>query len=252
MSIWGKVIGGVAGFAMGGPLGALIGAVAGHVYDKNKQQQASGAGDEARQIAFATAVIVLAAKMAKADGHVSRDEVDVFKQVFHVPPSDMASVGRIFDEAKRHPGGYEPYAEQIGVMFANDPRVLEEVIGALFMIAKADGAIHPNEIQFLRRVALLFGFSEADFHRLQTIHLGGWQGEGGRAETTADAYEVLGVAPDASDNDIKAAYRKLARENHPDMLMAKGMPQEFIDVANDKLARINAAYDAIKQRRGFN
>jgi len=252
MSIWGKVIGGVTGFAIGGPIGAIIGAVAGHhVVDKKADPRAK-IGNAEKQVAFTTAVIVLAAKMAKADGQVTRDEVNAFKQVFQVSGHDMANVGKIFDEAKQDADGYEPYAEQIAEMFRGEWNVLEELIGALFHIAKADGVIHPNEIQYLRRVSLLFGFSERDFERLQTIYLSGWQGGGGREAKAEDAYEILGVTKSASDDEVKSAYRKLARENHPDMLMAKGMPQEFIELANEKLAKINDAYDRIKTERGIN
>lgn len=252
MSIWGKVIGGVTGFAMGGPIGAIIGAVAGHqILDKSKSIPGK-IGNEERQVAFTTAVIILSAKMAKADGQVTRDEVDAFKEVFHIPPGEAKAVGQIFDQAKASSDGYEPYAEQIGQMFSGEWNVLEELVGALFHIAKADGQIHPGEIRYLRGVALLFGFSERDFERIQTIHLSGWNGEGGRAQKSDDAYEILGVKPDASDDEVKSAYRNLARENHPDVLTAKGMPQEFIDLANDKLATINDAYDRIKKQRGFN
>ena len=252
MSIWGKVIGGVTGFAIGGPIGAIIGAVAGHHVVDRKADPMAKIGNAEKQVAFTTAVIVLAAKMAKADGHVTRDEVNAFKQVFQVSNHDMNNVGKIFDEAKQEADGYEPFAEQIAEMFQGEWNVLEELIGALFHIAKADDVIHPNEIQYLRRVALLFGFSDRDFERLQTIYLSGWQGAGGREAKSEDAYEILGVAKDASDDEVKSAYRKLARENHPDMLMAKGMPQEFIELANEKLAKINDAYDRIKSERGIN
>jgi DnaJ like chaperone protein len=252
MSIWGKVIGGVTGFAVGGPIGAIIGAVAGHhVLDKDKSV-AGKIGNEERQVAFTTAVIILSAKMAKADGHVTRDEVDAFKEVFHIPPGEAQAVGKIFDQAKASSDGFQPYAEQIGQMFRGEWNVLEELLGALFHIAKADGKIHADEIRYVRGVALLFGFSERDFERIQTIHLSGWQGQGGRAAKADDAYEILGVEPSANDDEVKNAYRKLARENHPDVLTAKGMPQEFIDLANDKLATINDAYDRIKKTRGFN
>lgn len=251
MSVWGKVIGGVAGFAVGGPLGAVIGAVAGHhVVDRNKTSGKLGHDD--KQVAFTTAVIVLSAKMAKADGRVTRDEVDAFKQLFHIEPEDMSTVAAIFDEAKESAEGFEPYAEQIGEMFKGDWHILEEIIGAQFHIAKADGIIHPGEVEYLRKVALLFGFTVRDFDRLQTIYLGGWQGEGGRSFRADDAYEILGVAKDAADADVKKAYRDLVRENHPDTLMAKGMPEEFIELANEKLAKINDAYDRIKKARGFN
>ena len=247
MSIWGKIIGGVAGFALGGPLGAILGAVAGHQVDKMRAQ--AGAGDfmgadrAARQVAFTTAVIVLSAKMAKADGQVTRDEVDAFKELFHIPPDEMKNVGRLFDEAKRDASGFEPYAEQIAMMFAHEPAVMEELLGGLFHIAMADGHLHPEEAKFLRKTALIFGFTEHDYERLKTIFAG--------TDGETNAYEVLGLDRSASDDEVKTTYRKLIRENHPDTLVAQGLPQEFIDLANEKMATINAAYDRIEKERGL-
>ncbi len=259
MSIWGKVIGGVTGFALGGPLGAILGTVAGHAVDKIRAQEAAdgtieggpggfkeGLENAKRQAAFTTAIIVLAAKMAKADGQVTRDEVAAFKAIFQIPPNEMKIVGRIFDEAKKDATGFEPYAEQIADLFRHQPAVMEELIGALFHIAMADGIFHPGEEAFLKRVTLIFGFTEHEYERLKAIHL---QGHGGEKE--ADPYAILDVAHDATDAEVKSTYRKLVRENHPDKLMAEGLPQEFIDLANEKLATINAAYDRIQKQRGF-
>ena len=246
MSIWGKVIGGVAGFAMGGPLGAILGTAAGHAYDKMKADEAGRFDDNTtRQVAFAKAVIVLSAKMAKADGQVTREEVSAFKELFHIPPDEMKNVGRLFDEAKKDAQGFEPYAEQIAMIFAHEPAVMEELLGGLFHIARADGYIHPEELRFLRKTALIFGFSEFQFERLKAIHMGDEAGDG------ADPYQVLGLNRDTTDDGIKKTYRKLIRENHPDTLIAQGMPQEFIDVANEKMAAINAAYDRIEKERGL-
>ncbi|MAF94681.1 MAG: molecular chaperone DjlA [Rhodospirillaceae bacterium] len=247
MSVWGKVIGGVAGFALGGPLGAIMGTVAGHAYDKMKAGDAGRIDDNVnRQVAFTTAVIVLSAKMAKADGRVTRAEVDAFKELFHIPPDEMKKVGWLFDEAKKDAQGFEPYAEQISMMFAHEPAVMEELLGGLFHIARADHAIHPKELEFLRKTALIFGFSEIQFERLKAIHMGPIGGADG-----VNSYQVLGLSREASDDEIKKTYRVLIRENHPDTLIAQGMPQEFIDVANEKMAAINAAYDVIEKERGL-
>ncbi len=122
MSIWGKVIGGVAGFTLGGPLGALIGVYAGHKMDQARSGDSSklGADTQTRQVAFTMAVIVLSAKMAKADGVVTREEVEAFKRVFHIPPDEMKKVGQLFDEARKDASGYEPYAQQVAQMFRHE------------------------------------------------------------------------------------------------------------------------------------
>ncbi|MBO31961.1 MAG: TerB family tellurite resistance protein [Rhodospirillales bacterium] len=245
MTIWGKLIGGVAGFALGGPLGAILGTVFGHAIDRSratKRGEFVAESQQAKQTAFTVAVIVLSAKMAKADGQVTREEVDAFKRVFEIPENEMRDVGRLFDEARMDAQGYEPYAEQIGQMFAHDPAVLESLIGGLFHIAMADDVMHPNELEYLNNVAEAFGFIAHDFERIRASHMG---------TKEANPYQILGVERDAGEKEIKSAYRKLIRENHPDTLIAQGMPQEFIDVANEKMARINGAYDQIEKERSL-
>lgn len=254
MSIFGKIVGGVGGFIVGGPLGAVLGAAAGHAYDRMREEGVetygpeegvkSGsaferANDAARQMAFTVAVVALSAKMAKADGVVNREEIDAFKRAFRIPPGDMAAVGRLFDQARHSPDGYEAYARQIARMFADTPQVLEELLGALFVIAQADGRLHPNEVAFLHRVADIFGLPPRDFERIRATHAVG----------DADPYHILGVSPDADEATLQSAYRQLVRENHPDRLIAQGMPPDFIDLATQKMATINAAYDAVSRRR---
>jgi len=255
MSIFGIIVGGTAGLiALGGPLGALLGAAAGHAVQRwRRKKSESGDGENrpaesgeqrlaTRRVAFTVAAIALGAKMAKADGLVTRDEVDAFKQVFHVPQDEMQNVGRIFDQARKSSLGHEAYAEQIAGMFRRQPTVLEELLDGLFHIAKADGRVIDEEIDYLRSVATIFGFDAAKFARIRASHLG--------ADKT-DPFVVLGVAHDTPNADIKAAYRKLVRDNHPDRLIAKGMPKEFVDIATDKLAAINRAYERVARERGI-
>lgn len=261
MTIWGKILGGAAGFALGGPLGALLGAAAGHAVDALRDAQDSlqrngadaiGALDEGateaeeraatRQIAFTIGVIVLGAKMAKADGTVSRTEVDAFKEVFRVPPHESRNVGRLFDRARRDSEGFEPYARQIARMFRRRSKVLEELLDGLFHIAQADGTVNAGELDYLRRVAGIFGFDDHDFDRIRAGHLG---------PDESDPYVVLGVERRMSDSEIRGVWRRLIRENHPDKLIAKGMPREFVEIATEKLATINAAYDRIARERGM-
>ena len=241
MSIWGKILGGAAGLALGGPLGALIGAVAGHAVDKLREAPTDEtAGDATKQIAFTIGVIVLGAKMAKADGVVTRDEVTAFKQMFRIPPDEVKNVGRLFDQARRDSQGFEPYAKQIARMFKDNPAVLEELVRGLFHIARADGKVTDDELEYLAGVAEIFGFSESQWHRIYGENV---------SPSNVDPFELLGVSRESTNDEIKSAHRKLVLENHPDRLIAQGMPQEFVDLANEKLANINAAYDQIRKLR---
>ena len=239
---------------MGGPLGALLGVAAGHLLDQTAKSYGSSPADEGTasrlgrddlQAAFTVSVIALAAKLAKADGRVTRDEVATFKRVFHVPGEASGHVGRIFDEAKMSPEDFEPYARQIAMLLRGRPAVLEDLLGALLMIAHSDGSYHPSERATIAEVGRIFGFGPADVHRIESTFIAG----GAASET--DPYEVLGLSRSATDAEVKRVFRKLLRENHPDKVVAQGLPEEFVDVANKKMAEINAAYDRIKTERGL-
>lgn len=243
MSIWGKILGGAAGFAIGGPLGALLGAVAGHAVDHFGRCGPEMGKDGTKSIVFTIGVIVLAAKLAKVDGVVRRVEVEAFKRAFQVPPEEMRNVGRVFDQVRRDSQGFEVYARQIASLFRERDPVLEDLLESLLRIAEADGEVHEAELGYLRAVAAIFGFTEPDMHRILAEHCALC----GRPD--ADPYAVLGVARDADDGAVKTAYRRLVREHHPDRLIAQGLPKEFIDLATERMAAINAAYSRIQKGR---
>ena len=246
MSIWGKVLGGVGGFAVGGPLGAIIGAVAGHAVDKirasHSPHQQEDDRDATHSIAFTIGVVVLGAKMAKADGTVTPEEVRAFKQVFRVPPEEVKNVARVFDQARKDSTGFEPYARQIAVMFEDRHGVLEELLHCLTFIARADGRLSEDEKAYLKAVSDIFGLDEAAFERVTAIT---------QEADGADPYQILGIPRESSDAQVKSTYHKLVRDNHPDRLVAQGMPEEFIEIANEKLAAINVAYDTVAAERGI-
>ncbi|HSZ73181.1 MAG TPA: TerB family tellurite resistance protein, partial [Rhizomicrobium sp.] len=169
MSIWGKLGGAAAGFLLGGgPLGALFGAFAGHLLVDREE---AGEG-EASGVAFTIAMIALAAKMAKADGVVTENEIEAFERIFRVPPNEEASFRRIFNLARQDTAGYEAYAGQVARMFRGNPAMLEDILDGLFEIAKADGVLHPGEAAFLERVADIFGFAPNEFRRIRASHFG--------------------------------------------------------------------------------
>ncbi len=237
MSIWRTLIGGAAGFAIGGPLGAILGGVAGHVLDK-KSSSRKNSNIQSDQMAFTVAIIVLGAKMAKADGSVSVEEIKAFKEVFHVPEQDMRNVGKIFDEARKDSKGFEPYASQIAELFKSRRNVLEDLLDGLFHIAKADNILHQSEIDYLRQVSLIFGFNESEFSTIKERH---------NSQEISDPYKILGIDSEANFDQVKKKYKKLIKEYHPDKLIAQGVPKELIDVANKKISAINNAYDRIEK-----
>ena len=239
MSIWGKLVGGFAGLAIGGPLGAVIGAVAGHAYDTAKAEKITRNGDaDERQIAFTTAVIVLAAKMAKADGHVTRQEINAFKEIFHIPPNEIAGVGRIFGEAKTNATGYEPYAQQIAQFYKGNLNVLEEVINVLFYIAESDGHVSVEEEKMIENIAYIFGLTQAQYLSIK---------ESRKTSDKQNPYMVLESSPNDNLQTIRKRYLKLSKEHHPDLLLSKGVPNEVIEESKKTMRSINSAWDQIQK-----
>ena len=194
--------------------------------------------------AFSTAVTALGAKLAKADGHADHHEFAAFSEVFSATAQAERNVRRLYDLAGQTTHGFESYAKRLAKRYRACPQLLEDVLEGLFHIAAADGAVTAHEIDYLEQVARLFGVPARAFHRLKATHLGA----GPEAP-----YVVLDVHPGASDDEVRGAWRRALSDAHPDRVLARGLPAEFVEVAHVKSAAINAAYDAItKDRKGWN
>lgn len=193
-------------------------------------------------VGFTAAVVGLGAKMAKADGRVTDDEIMVFSRVFQTAPKDAAAVRRVFNLAQQTVSGYESYARKIGRKYAARPCLLEGVLDGLFMIATADGIVTDDELSYLRKVSEAFGFSEATFRRIKASHMGA---------DRDDPYHILGVAHDAEFEEIRKVYRRLMADNHPDRVIQNGAPREFENAAHEKAATITSAYARIRAERGL-
>ena len=192
------------------------------------------------QAGIVAALVALGAKMAKADGQVRNAEVAAFKRVFQASPDNEDTIGRFFDLARQTTLGYQRYARIIAKRFRAQPAALEDVMDGLFHIALADGIVTDEEMAFLERVGDIFGFSEREFRRIKIAHMG---------RAADDPYLILGVDEDISDADLKRAYRRMAAANHPDRMIARGLPQELLGLANHKMAMVNKAYAEIAAQR---
>ena len=246
MSIWGRVIGGAAGFALGGPIGAILGVMAGGAFDRRSRARTSfnfnRINTDQKQQIFTLSFIILSAKLSKSDGQVTEDEISAFKDKFKVPKSEISKVSKIFNEAKKDTYGYKQIANQVGELFSSNKVLLEELLNNLFYIAASDGNISISEVDLLKSISKSFKFSEKDFQRIFQANL---------KNSESDPYKVLGVNRSSSDSEIRKKWIKLNKEHHPDNLIAKGMPKEFIRQSNKELAAINIAYDKIKEIRGI-
>jgi len=239
MSVVGRIVHAARHLSLGGPLDHLLARIGEHLPQWHHSPMDAD-GDPRRRVSFTIAVIALGAKMAKADGEVTRDEVAAFNEVFSVPPGEEAHMRMIFDLARRSTHGFESYARQVGKLFAGDRAVLEDLLGGLFHIALADHELCTAEDTYLREVARLFGFDAAAYARIRATYVG--------PPPEEDPHAILGVAIDASLEEIRVAYRRLVRETHPDALMAQGLPPELLERATARIARINAAHDRLVKR----
>lgn len=223
MSIWTRIGAAVAALSKGESLSAVF-------------AQLRTAPE--RRVAFAIAVIALGAKMAKADGLVTRDEVTAFREVFQIAKADEGGAARVFNLARQDVAGFEEYANKIKDMYGEEGDGLCDLMEGLFHIAMADGTYHPNEDLFLHRVAEIFAVPEADFRRLRSRFV---------PDAKPDPYAVLGVAPDAPMTEMRAAWRQMVRDTHPDRMMARGVPQEALQLAQKRMIDINRAWEEIQE-----
>lgn len=225
MSIWSKIAEAIAALAKGESLAS--------VFERLRTPPE-------RSVAFAIAVIALGAKMAKADGLVTRDEVTAFREVFSIPPEDEGKAARVFNLARQDVAGFEDYAQSVKRMFGDETEPLCDLMEGLFHIALADGEYHPGEDEFLERVAAIFGFDERRFKTIRARFV---------RDAERDPFDVLGVPHDASKEEIRAAWRAAVKESHPDQMMARGVPEEAIKMAEVRMAAINAAWEEINRMR---
>ncbi|MEQ8293099.1 MAG: molecular chaperone DjiA [Roseovarius sp.] len=224
MSIWNRISEALSALANGEPLS--------EVFDRLRTPPE-------RSVAFAIAVIALGAKMAKADGLVTRDEVTAFREVFQIAQADEAGAAKVFNLARQDVAGFEEYAERIRRMFGEDTDTLNDLMEGLFHIAVADGVYHPNEDQFLERVAELFGLKPHEFNALKSRFV---------PDAKPDPYSILGVTPDMPMDQIRAAWRRQVRESHPDRMLARGVPEEAVKLAEKRIIDINRAWEEISER----
>lgn len=224
MSIWTRITDALSALASGEGLAA--------VFDKLRTPPE-------KTVAFTIAVIALSAKMAKADGLVTRDEVMAFREVFHIPREDEDGAARVFNLARQDVAGFEEYAKRIRAMFGEDQGTLCDLMEGLFHIAMADGSYHPGEDAFLLRVAEIFELPEGSFRRLKSRFV---------PDADPDPYDVLGVDPDTPLDEIRATWRQLVRDSHPDRMIARGVPEEAVKLSERRLIDINRAWEEIAAR----
>ena len=237
MSIWGSLIGGMIGFSLGGPFGMLLGSLVGGKISRARSQSGLGSYANPQQV-FALSLIVLSAKLSKADGQVSREELIAVKDKLKIPENELDQVGKIFNKAKEESTGYEPYANQIAQIYRGNLNVLEEVINILFYIAEADGNISKSELNMIENIARIFGLNEKQFNSIK---------ESRKSSEKLNPYIVLESSPDDNIENIRKKYIKLSKEHHPDLLISKGVPEEVIEESKKKMRAINSAWDQIQK-----
>ena len=237
MSIWGSLIGGMIGLSLGGPFGMLLGSLIGGKVSRAKSSGGFRSFAQPQQV-FALSLIVLSAKLSKADGQVSREELIAVKDKLKIPENELDQVGKIFNQAKKESTGYEPYAQQIAQIYKENVNVLEEVINILFYIAEADGNVSDSELIMIEHIAKIFGLNEIQINSIK---------ESRKSSGKINPYIVLESNPTDDIQTIRKRYLKLSKEHHPDLLINKGVPEEMIEESKKKMRSINSAWNQIQK-----
>jgi DnaJ like chaperone protein len=225
MSIWDRIADALAALVAGEPLSAVF---------ERLTEPAE------RSVGFTIAVIALGAKLAKADGQVTRDEVSTFRRVFTISDAEAANAARVYNLARQDVAGFDAYARKVRRMFGDaDRQMLIDVLEGLFHIALADGHYHENEDLYLEEVAAQFGLGEACFRSLRARFVEG---------AAHDPYDILGISRDTSYDAAKAAWRQAVKDSHPDAMIARGVPPEALRLAEKRLIDINRAWEEIQTK----
>jgi len=237
MSIWGNLVGGFIGFSFAGPIGALIGSIIGGKISSARRGGFQQSFAQSQQI-FVISLVILTAKLAKADGQVSKEELIAIKEKLKIPDHEIDQVGKIFNKAKEDSLGYEPYAKQIAQIYQNNPAVLDEVINILFYIAEADGKVSNSELAMIKNIAQIFNLTDIQFEGIK---------ESRKGSDKLNPYIVLGCTSNDDFATIRKKYLQLSKEHHPDALISKGVPKEVIEESKKKMRAINSAFDKIEK-----
>lgn len=224
MSLWIRITDALGALRAGEPLSA--------VFDRLR-------APPERSVAFTIGVIALGAKLAKADGTVTRDEVAMFRSVFTLAPEDERHAARVFNLARQDVAGFDAYAQKIAALFPPRDPVLRDLLEGLFHVAMADGTFHPAEEEFLQRVATIFGLGDRCFRSLTSRFVPGAE---------PDPFDVLELPQDASLAEARQAFRRMVRESHPDALRARGVPDEAVKMAEERLKTLNKAWEGVQDR----
>ena len=254
MGWFGKLTFGSMGLLFGGPLGAIAGAALGHVLVDKKIDLAAQAGRaipepqfgyaEKTQAAFFISLFSILGKLSKIDGVVSREEIAVVQDFINGLPIDETEkqfARQIFNEAKDSPHAIDDFAVQMYSMVQNQPALLVSYFDLLFRIVAADGTFHPAEEAALKRVKEIFHISDRQFEDMKAVYF----------DDLAGHYKTLNCTPESTNEEIKSSYKKLVKDFHPDVIISKGLPEEFIDFASDRFREIKDSYEKIRQERNF-
>ena len=250
MGLLGKMVGGTIGFALAGPLGAIAGAAFGHAFDTTAENNLAGkrpalSNGETAQLTFFVAAFSMLAKLVKADGRIEKEEIDTIERFMvedlNLDPESRRYARNIFQTALQSHETFEQFASQFYQQFQYQPQFLELLVDILLRVAVADGGLSENEEQTIHSAVRIFNFSETKYQTFRSKYV----------SDVGKYYAVLGCNSKDPNDRIKQQYRKLAQDYHPDKIVSKGLPEEFVKFANDKFREIQHAYETIKQERGM-
>ncbi len=259
MAWLGKIVGGTMGFFLGGPLGLIAGIAFGNLFDSSARggnafidhSSDFTQTDQTKMVFFVGAFSMLA-KIATADGSMvqtERQKVEEFiTRDLKLNLSEREAAVKVFNAAlSNHSTTFDQFAAQFYQNFSNERTLIELMMDVLVRVAAADGTISSAEMNHINSAARIFNIPKSLLDTIMRQYSGSTA-----ASAPSKSYSVLGLTPEATDADVKKAYRKMSIEFHPDTVASKGLPEEFTRFATEKFRSIQEAYESIKKERGMN